>query len=105
MTVGQDSQEELRDLTTVHTFYLGLLEKAWGQGVPVPAELTKTAEALKEVKNPAETVQTLRNWLDLLDLATTPPLVRDSLKTLPGFNTAHSLLRYFATKASVRSGD
>src|SRR5262249_47096438 len=50
-------------------------------------------------------VQTLRNWLDLLDLATTPPLVRDSLKTLPGFNTAHSLLRYFATKASVRSGD
>src|SRR5262249_50268743 len=68
-------------------------------------ELAQAVEAPKDVKNPAESAQTLRNWLDLLDLATTPPLVRDALKTLPGFDTAHSLLRYFATKASVRSGD
>jgi hypothetical protein len=103
--VGQDSQEELRDLITVHTFYLGLLEKGLGHSVPVPGELNQTAEAPKDVKNVAEAAKTLRHWLDLLDLATTPPLVRDSLKTLPGFDTAHSLLRYFATKASVRSGD
>jgi hypothetical protein len=41
----------------------------------------------------------------LLDLATATPLVRDALKDLPGFETAHSLLRYFASKASLRSGD
>jgi hypothetical protein len=68
-------------------------------------DLAKTAEAPQEVKNAGEATQTLRNWLDLLDLATTPPLVRDALKVLPGFDTAHSLLRYFAAKASVRSGD
>jgi hypothetical protein len=51
------------------------------------------------------TVQAYKNWLNLLDLATTPPQVRDALKTIPNFDTAHSLLRYFASKASVRSGD
>ena len=44
-------------------------------------------------------------WLDLMDLALTPPLVRDALKTLPGFEMAHALLRYFTSKASQRSGD
>jgi len=71
----------------------------------VPADLAKTTEAPQGVKNATEAAQTLRNWLDLLDLATTPPLVRDALKVLPGFDIAHSLLRYFAAKASVRSGD
>jgi hypothetical protein len=98
--LGQDPQQELKDLTTVHDFYLGLLETNLGHSVPVPAE----------VKNPgaAETAALVRHfklWLDLLDLALTPPLVRDALKTIPGFETAHALLRYFTGKASQRSGD
>ena len=139
--MGQDSQKELQDLTAVHTFYLGLLEKSLGHTVLVPAELkvdtrkpaspspaeseTKReaapadsgSEASSEAKSenkpdaasaegqPTGTVQAYKSWLNLLDLATTPPQVRDALKTIPGFDTAHSLLRYFASKASVRSGD
>ena len=103
--MGQDSQKELQDLTTVHTFYLGLLEKGLGHRVPVPAEIKKAAEASEAAGNVSKAIETLRHWLDLLDLATTPPLVRDALRTIPGFATAHSLLRYFAAKASVRSGD
>jgi hypothetical protein len=103
--VGQDSQRELQDLSNAHTFYLGLLEKGLGHGVPVPAEIKKAAENGKVAENAPETTQALRHWLDLLDLATTPPQVRDALKVLPDFSTAHSLLRYFAGKASVRSGD
>jgi len=100
--VVQNSSKELQDLASVNAFYLGLLEKGLGHGVPRPAELQKIEEAPDSVP---EAAGILKNWLALLDLATTPPLVRDALKTLPSFDVAHSLLRYFATKASVRSGD
>ncbi len=100
--MGQDSLKELQDLKTVHTFYLGLLEKNLGHGVPVPVEIKSAPE------QPADSAGEIKNfkmWLDLLDLALTPPLIRDALKTLPGFETAHALLRYFTNKSSQRSGD
>jgi hypothetical protein len=100
--LGQDSLKELHDLKTVHAFYLGLLEKNLGHGVPFPAEI-------KNVEDPPANVEELNKdfklWLDLLDLALSPPLVRDALKTIPGCETAHALLRYFSNKASQRSGD
>jgi hypothetical protein len=100
--LGQDPQQELKDLTTVHNFYLGLLESSLGHGVPVPAEI-KAAPASSD--NTSALIQSFKLWLDVLDLALTPPLLRDALKTVPGFDTAHALLRYFTTKASQRSGD
>jgi len=100
--LGQDPQQELKDLTTVHNFYLGLLENNLGHAVPVPEEI-KNAAATPE--NAAVRIQNFKLWLDVLDLALTPPLVRDALKTIPGFETAHALLRYFTGKASQRSGD
>jgi len=100
--LGQDPQQELKDLTTVHNFYLGLLENNLGHAVPVPEEI-KNAAATPE--NAAARIQNFKLWLDVLDLALTPPLVRDALKTIPGFETAHALLRYFTGKASQRSGD
>jgi hypothetical protein len=99
--LGQDPRQELKDLTTVHNFYLGLLESNLGHGVPVPAEI-KTAETGDD---PAPLIQNFKLWLDVLDLALTPPLVRDALKTIPGFETAYALLRYFIHKGSQRSGD
>jgi hypothetical protein len=99
--LGQDAQQELKDLITVHKFYLGLLESNLGHDVPVPAEVKETAST----EDAAGLVHPYKLWLDLLDLALTPPLVRDALKTLPGFDTAHALLRYFTNKASQRSGD
>lgn len=100
--MAQDSPRELQDLITVHRFYVGLLEKGLGHSVPIPAAVQQAAE---KPESPAQLIEPVRNWLDLLDLATTPPLVRDSLKDLPGFETAHALLRYFVTKSSLRSGD
>ena len=97
--MGQDPQQELKDLTTVHNFYLGLLESNLGHSVPVPSEVKAESE------NTSIRIQSFRLWLDVLDLALTPPLLRDALKTVPGFETAHALLRYFTTKASQRSGD
>lgn len=100
--MGQDSQKELKDLKTVHTFYLGLLEKNLGHGVLFPAEIKNIADPPANID---ELNKNFKLWLDLVDLALTPPLVRDALKTLPGFETAHALLRYFTSKASQRSGD
>ncbi|HEV7674194.1 MAG TPA: hypothetical protein VGQ12_06670 [Candidatus Angelobacter sp.] len=100
--MGQDSLKELQDLKVVHTFYLGLLEKNLGHGVPLPVEIKSVTDA---PENAAVLIADFKLWLDLLDLALTPPLMRDALKTLPGFETAHALLRYFTTKASQRSGD
>ena len=100
--MGQDSHKELQDLKTVHTFYLGLLEKNLGHGVPVPAEIKNGSDSPEAA---AELIHNFKMWLDLVDLALTPPLVRDALKTIPGFETAHALLRYFTGKGSQRSGD
>ncbi len=100
--MGQDSHKELKDLTTVHTFYLGLLEKSLGHSVPVPSEVKRGNEPPENV---AAVIHDFKLWLDLLDLALQPPLVRDSLKAVPGFEIAHALLRYFTGKASVRAGD
>lgn len=100
--MGQDPQKELKDLNTVHTFYLGLLEKSLGHGVPVPAEIKSDATSPESA---TELNQNFKMWLDLVDLALTPPLVRDALKTVPGFDIAHALLRYFTNKSSQRSGD
>jgi hypothetical protein len=100
--LGQDSLKELQDLKIVHTFYLGLLEKNLGHGVPIPVEIKNVTDAPEAA---VALIADFKLWLDLLDLALTPPLVRDALKSLPGFDTAHALLRYFTTKASQRSGD
>jgi hypothetical protein len=100
--LGQDSLKELQDLKIVHTFYLGLLEKNLGHGVPLPVEIKDVADA---PENAVALIADFKLWLDLLDLALTPPLLRDALKSLPGFETAHALLRYFTTKASQRAGD
>jgi hypothetical protein len=99
--LGQDPQQELKDLTTVHNFYLGLLETNLGHGVPVPAEIKSSVSP----EDPPALITSFKLWLDVLDLALTPPMVRDALKTVPGFDTANALLRYFSSKASQRSGD
>jgi hypothetical protein len=73
---------------------MGLLEKSLGHAVPLPAEVKQIQDC-----------EAVRHWLDLLDLALTPSVIRDALKGLPGFDTAYSLLRYFNGKGSSRSGD
>ena len=91
----QDSLKELQDLKVVHTFYLGLLEKNLGHSVPIPLEIKNITD---QAENAAELIPEFKLWLNLLDLALTPPLVRDALKNLPGQETAHALLRYFTVK-------
>ena len=95
--MGQDPVRDLRDLQGVHEFYTGLLEKALRHPLPAP----------NEVKNPdstpeklLETIGMLQRWLNLLDLAITPPMVRDALQASKSQAVAGALLRYYIFKNS-----
>jgi hypothetical protein len=99
--VAHDSLRELQDLTTVNNFYLGLLEKSLGHGVPIPVAIQNAGSS----EASESTLTEYKNWLDMIDLAITPPVVRDTLKVTPGFEIAYALLRYLAAKGSPRSGD
>jgi len=99
--VGHQSQTELQDLTAIHTFQVSLLEKHLEHRIPLPAQV----ESLPAEPESTEAVQPLKHWLGLLDMAITPPMIREALKCTDGPETAHSLLRYFVGKASAHSND
>ncbi|MBZ5523296.1 MAG: hypothetical protein LAP21_13750 [Acidobacteriia bacterium] len=107
--MGQQSQTQLRDLVFVHTFYVSLLEKHLGHGLPMPAEITQAIEF--QTKAPEEHLDLnlalldMKLWLNLLDMATTPPMVRDDLKRSQSAGIAHPLLRYYVNKTSPRAND
>lgn len=91
--------EQLRDMGEVHGFYTRLLEEVLGSPVPVPAAVQSPPEQT------AEAAQDLERWLSLLDLAISPPMVRDALKETTSRATAEALLRYFARKGSLSDVD
>lgn len=100
--MGQECPRELTDLSAVHAFYLSLLEAQLGHPIPLPADVNLVSNSAADASRLAET---LKFWLDLMDMAITPPMVREALKQTTGPETAHALLRYFVAKGSVRSSD
>ena len=74
-----------------------------GQSFPVPHEVRQPDSAPEKV---SQTLQQMKAWLRLLDMAITAPMMRDALKQqpLPG-ETAESLLRYHLVKASPSDAD
>ena len=92
--------EQLLDMAAVHSFYIGLLEEVLGHPVPVPHEANASAGAAVE-----QTIEGLQRWLNLLDLAIAPPMVRDALKESTTQETAEALLRHFARKSSRSDAD
>lgn len=90
--------EELLDMAAVHGFYVSLLQDVLGHPIPVPHEV-----AGKDAV--AQTADTLPRWLNLLDLAITPLMVRDALKESTSQDTAEALLRHFVRKRSRTDTD
>lgn len=107
--MGQQSQVQLRDLIAVNAFYVSLLEKHLGHGLPTPGEINQAIEY--QTRAPEEQLDLnlalldMKLWLNLLDMAITPPMVRDELKRTHALSTAHCLLRYYVGKTSPRSND
>lgn len=99
--MAPDSAKELKDLSEVQVFYVSLLDTYLGHPVPVPAEVR---EALNSSGSSSELINALKYWLDLLDMAITPPMIRETLKREKS-TIAHALLRYLVAKASSRAND
>ena len=100
--MGQERPKKLHDLLAVQAFYVSLIEAHLGHPVLAPAEVKQEPDSQEQLSS---LMRSLKLWLDLLDMAITPPMVREALKRVPTPDTAHALLRYFEGKASLRTSD
>jgi hypothetical protein len=94
--VPQDQLRELLDLSAVHAFHVSMLEERLGHSVPP-----------HEVKNldPSTLSITLHRWLNVLDMAVSPVMVRDALQKRPQREALEALIRIYILRASTLDGD
>lgn len=96
------STNELLDLITVHRFYVAIVEGSLGYRILLPQELQRESFADDDRK---EVRSAFLRWLGMLDLAISPPMVRDQLNATQHREGAEALLRYYVKKCSVSDLD
>ncbi|MGA7078169.1 MAG: hypothetical protein ACLQEI_23675 [Terriglobales bacterium] len=90
----EDPNWELALLATVQSFYQRLLSEQLGGELPAPAELAP--DVIGHTEDVRSTLEKMHLWVQLLDMAITPAMLR--LAVQPGLDpeVAEGLLRYFA---------
>jgi len=101
--VREDAKFELAILSTVQGFYQRLLQDSLGGDVPVPVSLN--FDALTNASDPHQALAEMRRWLQLLDMAVTPAMVRCGLTHETDPEIAEGLLRYYARKPQATDTD
>ncbi len=101
--VREDAKFELAILSTVQGFYQRLLHDSLGGEVPVPGALD--FDALASAADPHQSLAEMRRWLQLLDMAVTPAMVRCGLTHETDPEIAEGLLRYYARKPQPNDND
>ena len=96
MRLIEDPKWELAILATVQGLYEKLLQEPVGADVPVPAGLDTVS--LQSEHDVLGTLERMRRWLRLLDLAITPAMLRRALTPDTDAEIAEALLRYLARK-------
>ena len=91
--MAEDPKWELAILATVQGFYEKLLQTGVQGEVPVPHGLE--AISLQDDSNLHETLNKMRRWLRLLDMAITPAMLRRAFTTDTDPEIAEAMLRYF----------
>jgi hypothetical protein len=99
---GHDHVRELLDLVAVHGFYIQLIEQKLGHPVPLPKEAVSPERESSRIEN---SIQLLRRWLALLDLAIPPVAIRDAVKESLALETTEALMRYLIDKHSPAETD
>jgi hypothetical protein len=94
--VVEDPKWELAILATVQGFYEKLLQESVGGEVPVPSGL----EAISLQSDGAihETLEQMRRWLRLLDMAITPAMLRRAFVPDTDPEIAEAVLRYLTRR-------
>jgi len=93
MTLVEDPKWELALLATVQSFYQRLLSDQLGGEMPAPAELAP--DVISYADDVRSTLDQMHLWIQLLDMAITPAMLRLGMQDLDP-EVAEALLRYFA---------
>jgi hypothetical protein len=89
----EDPKWELALLATVQSFYRRLLSEHLCGELPAPAELAP--EVISQADNVRETLEKMHLWIQLLDMAITPAMLRLGVKADLDPEVAEALLRFF----------
>jgi hypothetical protein len=90
----EDPKWELALLATVQGFYHRLLSEQLGGQVPAPAELS--SDFIGHAQDVRATLEQMHLWIQLLDMAITPAMLRQGMSPDLDPEAAEALLRYFA---------
>jgi hypothetical protein len=96
--LAEDPKWELALLATVQGFYQRLMGEHLGGEIPAPAELTSAA--IGQAHDVRATLSQMHLWVQLLDMAVTPAMLRVGMRSDLDPEVAEAVLRYF-----VRSRD
>jgi len=92
--LAEDPKWELALLATVQAFYQRLLSEQLGGQLPAPAELAP--DVIGHSEDVHATLRQMHLWIQLLDMAVTPAMLRMGLTSDLDPEAAEALLRYFA---------
>jgi hypothetical protein len=92
--VVEDPKWELALLATVQGFYQRLLSDQLGGELPAPAELAP--DVISHASDVRSTLDQMHLWIQLLDMAITPAMLRLGVQSDLDPEVAEALLRYFA---------
>ena len=90
----EDPKWELALLATVQSFYQRLLSDQLGGELPAPAELAP--DVISHADDVRSTLDKMHLWIQLLDMAITPAMLRLAVQPDLDPEVAEALLRYFA---------
>jgi len=90
----EDPKWELALLATVQSFYQRLLSDQLGGELPAPAELAP--DVIDHTPDVRSTLARMQLWIQLLDMAITPAMLRLGVQSDLDPEVAEALLRYFA---------
>ena len=90
----EDPQWELALLATVQSFYQRLLSNQLGGELPAPANLAP--DVISHTEDVRATLDQMQLWIQLLDMAITPAMLRLGVQSDLDPEVAEALLRYFA---------
>ena len=92
--MAEDPKWELALLATVQSFYQRLMGDHLGGEIPTPEQLTP--EAVQRTEDVRSTLAYMKVWIQLLDMAITPAILRLGMATDLDAEVSEALLRYFA---------
>jgi hypothetical protein len=92
--LAEDPKWELALLATVQSFYQRLMGDHLGGEIPTPSDLSP--EAIQRSEDVRGMLDRMKVWIQLLDMAVTPAILRLGMTSELDAEVAEALLRYFA---------